>query len=140
MTTRKPIAVLGAPSNLGLKPYADGNPCGVDRAPRVYRDLGLVEQLGARDLGDVQAPPYRDFERPDGGIRNDLALVVGRGGRAPLVREEDVVVPKDTKDNKDNKDDKDCKDIELFGLFLSLLSLQSLPSLLEPFLARRLLG
>lgn len=165
MTARKPITVLGAPSNLGLKPYDDGNPRGVDRAPRVYRDLGLVERLGARDLGDVQAPPYRDFERPDGGIRNepeidaysqalsrrvaettvegdfllvlggdcsillgtllglrergpcglafidghcdfalpsisttggaagmDLALAVGRNGRAPLVREEDVVV------------------------------------------------
>src|SRR4051812_42470737 len=71
MTTRKPITLLGAPSNLGLKPYADGNPRGVDRAPRVYRDLGLVERLGARDLGDVQAPPYRDFERPEGGIRNE---------------------------------------------------------------------
>lgn len=67
----KPIALLGAPSNLGLKPYADGNPRGVDRAPGVYRDRGLVERLGARDLGDVQAPPYRDFGRPDGGIRNE---------------------------------------------------------------------
>lgn len=165
MPTQNPLAVLGAPSNLGLKPYDDGRPRGVDRAPRVYRDLGLVERLGARDLGDVAAPPYRDFVRPVGGIRNereiaaysqalgrrvaeavaegnfllvlggdcsillgtlvglreggpcglafvdghcdfavpsisatggaagmDLALAVGRNGRAPLVREEDVVV------------------------------------------------
>jgi arginase len=68
------IAVLGAPSNLGLKPYPDGRPRGVSQAPRVYRELGLVERLGARDLGDVQAPPYADFERPPGGTRNEGAI------------------------------------------------------------------
>lgn len=68
------IAVLGAPSNLGLKPYPDGRPRGVSQAPRVYREQGLVERLGARDLGDVQAPPYVDFERPPGGTRNESAI------------------------------------------------------------------
>lgn len=66
------LAVLGAPSNLGLKPYdEDGRPRRVSEAPRVYRELGLIERLGARDLGDVEAPPYRDFERPAGRPRNE---------------------------------------------------------------------
>lgn len=73
MTTRS-IAILGAPSNLGLKPYEDGRPRGVDRAPRVYRELGLVEKLGARDLGDLEAPPYADFERPPGGTRHEREI------------------------------------------------------------------
>jgi len=70
----KPLAVLGAPSNLGLKPYDDGRPRRVDEAPQVYRDLGLIERLGARDLGDVEAPPYVDFDRPPGGTRNEAAI------------------------------------------------------------------
>lgn len=65
------ISLLGAPSNLGLKPYDDGRPRGVSQAPRVYRELGLVERLGARDLGDVPAPSYVDFERPPGGTRHE---------------------------------------------------------------------
>lgn len=68
------LSLLGAPSNLGLKPYSDGRPRGVSQAPRVYRELGLVERLGARDLGDIQAPPYADFERPPGGTRNESAI------------------------------------------------------------------
>jgi arginase len=68
------LAVLGAPSNLGLKPYDDGHPRRVNEAPRVYRELGLVERLGARDLGDVEAPPYRDFERPPGIPRNEREI------------------------------------------------------------------
>ncbi|HET9226798.1 MAG TPA: arginase family protein [Thermoanaerobaculia bacterium] len=68
------IALLGAPSNLGLKPYDDGRPRSVSEAPRVYRELGLVERLGARDLGDVPVPPYTDFERPPGGTRHEAAI------------------------------------------------------------------
>src|SRR5829696_3090022 len=70
----RPIAILGAPSNLGLMPLPDGRLRGVDRAPRAYRELGLVERLGARDLGDIEAPPYVDFERPPGGTRNESAI------------------------------------------------------------------
>ncbi|HWN43028.1 MAG TPA: arginase family protein [Thermoanaerobaculia bacterium] len=70
----RPLSVLGAPSNLGLMPHPDGRLRGVDRAPRAYRELGLVERLGARDLGDVEAPSYIDFERPPGGTRNESAI------------------------------------------------------------------
>ena len=73
--TPRPVAILGAPSNLGLKPYNDsGEARGVDQTPRVLRELGLVERLGARDLGDIAAPPYRDFVRPPGGTRNEAEI------------------------------------------------------------------
>jgi arginase len=72
--TARPVALLGAPSNLGLKPYEDGRPRSVSQAPRAYRELGLVEKLGARDLGDLEVPPYADLERPPGGTRNEKAI------------------------------------------------------------------
>ena len=69
---KRRLAVLGAPSNLGLKPYdEDGRPRRVNEAPMAYRDLGLIDRLDALDLGDVEAPPYRDFKRPAGVPRNE---------------------------------------------------------------------
>jgi arginase len=69
------ITLVGAPSSIGIRPYDDGRPRELDRAPRVFRDLGLPQQLGARDLGDVLPPPYRDFIRPPLGVRNERELV-----------------------------------------------------------------
>jgi len=66
----RPIHLLGAPTELGLKPYDDGTPRRTREAPRVLRELGIVERLGARDLGDAEAPPYVDRARPAGGVRN----------------------------------------------------------------------
>jgi arginase len=43
----------------------------MDLAPDALRQEGLVNRLGARDLGDVLPPEYRDFERPPGGVRNE---------------------------------------------------------------------
>jgi arginase len=71
---KRRIAVLGAPTNLGLKPYDDGRARGVDQAPRVLRELGLIDKLDAIDLGDLEAPPYRDFQRPATGIRNERLI------------------------------------------------------------------
>lgn len=70
----RPIHLLGAPTELGLKPYDDGVPRRTREAPRVLRELGLVERLGARDLGDIEAPPYVDRERPGGGVRNAAGI------------------------------------------------------------------
>jgi arginase len=67
-------AILGAPTNLGLKPYADGRARGVNEAPAAYRDLGIIRRLSARDLGDVSAPAYVDFERPGGETRNVIPI------------------------------------------------------------------
>jgi arginase len=65
------ITLLGAPSNIGIRPYDDGRPRELDRAPRMFRDLGLARRIGAKDLGDVVPQPYRDFVRPPFGVRNE---------------------------------------------------------------------
>ena len=69
MTRR--IAVVGAPSSLGIRPYEDGEQRHLDRAPSVLRGRDLVARLGASDFGDVAPPPYRDYVRPFEGARNE---------------------------------------------------------------------
>lgn len=91
------IAVLDAPSNLGLSPPASGRDPGVGGLPRALRDLGIVERLGAVDAGAVPPYPYAAEWREGHGVRNaeaikrfslDLAGRVGAllaEGRFPLV-------------------------------------------------------
>jgi arginase len=71
----RPIAIVGAPSSIGLGPYEDGAVRLVNRAPSVLRERGLISRLRAVDLGDVAPPPYRDFARPPGGTRNEPELL-----------------------------------------------------------------
>ncbi len=73
---RRPIAIVGAASSLGIRPYDERNEARhLDRAAGVLRELGLVERLGgAADWGDVLPLPYRDFERPRGGVRNETEV------------------------------------------------------------------
>lgn len=52
------IAVLDAPSNLGLRAPAPGREPGVRGLADALRACGVVERLGARDAGRVEAPPY----------------------------------------------------------------------------------
>jgi arginase len=70
------LHLLTAPTSLGNRPYeSDGTARHTDRGPAVLREHRVVERLGAHDLGDVAAAPYRDFVRPPGGVRNeDLVL------------------------------------------------------------------
>jgi arginase len=63
--------VVGAPSAIGIRPYASGEARHLDRAPAALRELGLVDRLGAADLGDVVSPAYRDYLRPPGRARNE---------------------------------------------------------------------
>jgi arginase len=70
-----PLVLVGAPCNIGIRPYDDGRPRGVDQAPGVLRRLGLAARLDARDAGDVVPPPYRDFARPERHPRNEAELV-----------------------------------------------------------------
>lgn len=87
MALTRPVAILGAPSNLGLKPYDDsGEARGVNETPRVLRELGLAERLGARDCGDVAAPPYRDFVRPPGRTRNEAEIAAYSHALADAIR------------------------------------------------------
>lgn len=44
------IAIVGAPTSIGIRTYDSGEPRQLDRAPGVLRDLGLVQRLGASDL------------------------------------------------------------------------------------------
>jgi arginase len=67
----RPIAIVGAPSSIGIRPYDHGETRHLDRAPGVLRALGVAERLGAADLGDVIPPAYRDYERPPGRARNE---------------------------------------------------------------------
>src|SRR5205814_7837393 len=68
----EPIAVIGAPSAIGISPYRDGGMRRLDLAPTALREQGLIGQLGARDLGDVIPPPgYADVEKPAGRVRNE---------------------------------------------------------------------
>ena len=72
----RPIAVIGAPSSIGIRPYDDGIARHIDTAPGVLRERGLIERLGAIDLGDVVPPPYRDYVRPFNRARNEDQLIV----------------------------------------------------------------
>jgi arginase len=66
------VAIIGAPSSIGIKPYDNATePRGLDRAPGILRELGLVDRLAGDDLGDTTPPPYRDFTRPPDGVRNE---------------------------------------------------------------------
>ena len=81
----RPITIVGAPTNIGIKPYESGEPRGLDQAPAVLRRLGLVRALGAADAGDVIPPPYRDFTRRPGHVRNEPELVGYIGALADRV-------------------------------------------------------
>jgi arginase len=91
------IALLDAPSNLGLMPPKPDVQPGVRHGPGVLRSFGLRDRLRATDAGEVLAPRY-GFERDAAtGVRNPweiadysvaLARAVGRqldAGRFPLV-------------------------------------------------------
>ncbi|XRQ06708.1 arginase family protein [Actinomadura welshii] len=52
------IAVLDAPSNLGLRPPREGHEPGVRRLARALRGHGILGRLGAEDGGRVDPPPY----------------------------------------------------------------------------------
>jgi arginase len=80
----RPIAIIGAPTAIGISPYRDGRARQLHLMPGVLRELGLVQALAAEDFGDVPAEvPYRDVDKPDGRVRNDqdLAAYSQRLGR-----------------------------------------------------------
>jgi arginase len=67
------IAVLDAPSNLGLRPPGDGLVPGCYKAPGVLRDNGLVSRLGAEDAGVVTPGRYLPEWAP-GTVRNEAGI------------------------------------------------------------------
>jgi arginase len=94
----KPIAVLDAPSNLGLRPPKPGVVPGCYKLAGALRDQGLLTRIGAEDAGCVVPPRYDvgDWSPGDGvfnaaalaGYTGRLAERIGRlldGGRFPVV-------------------------------------------------------
>ncbi|MEU1888974.1 arginase family protein [Micromonospora rifamycinica] len=63
------IAVLDAPTNLGLRPPTSTSVPGCGKAPGALRDHGLLARLGARDAGCLTAPRYDPGDwRPGDGV------------------------------------------------------------------------
>jgi arginase len=71
---RRRLAVLDAPSNLGLRPPRAGAEPGVRGMARALRRAGLLARLGAEDAGEVPAPPYAPDLDPALGVRNGAAI------------------------------------------------------------------
>lgn len=70
------IAVLGAPTAIGIRPYDDGRVRRLDLAPAALRGQGLVSRLDAADLGDIVPPQrYADQVKPTGRARNEDDVV-----------------------------------------------------------------
>jgi arginase len=89
--------IIGAPSSLGA--FAPGQ----EQAPRALREAGIVERLGADDLGDLSVRRWRpDPEHRDGQNAAGVAEVVRevaqrveeavRGDRVPIVLGGDCTV------------------------------------------------
>lgn len=68
------VALIDAPSNLGLRPPADGAIPGVYKQPGALRDHGLLAELHAVDAGVVVAPRYSAVWQPGDGVRNERAI------------------------------------------------------------------
>ncbi|MFF4807909.1 arginase family protein [Micromonospora chersina] len=63
------IAVLDAPTNLGLRPPTSTSVPGCGKAPGALRDHGLLARLRARDAGCLTPPRYDPGEwRPGDGV------------------------------------------------------------------------
>ena len=65
---RRRLAVLDAPTDLGLKPS------GVDGLAGALRGTGLVEQLGATYAGEVRALPYDAARDPETKLLNSAGI------------------------------------------------------------------
>jgi arginase len=63
------IAILDAPTNLGLRPPTAASVPGCAKAPGALRDHGLVARLGARDAGCLTPPRFDPGDwRPGDGV------------------------------------------------------------------------
>lgn len=70
----RPVVIVEAPSNLGLKPPAPGREPGTRRAPDVLRSLGLHDALVPRRVARVEAAPYAADRDRAVNVRNMAAI------------------------------------------------------------------
>ncbi|MBG6140905.1 arginase [Longispora fulva] len=76
-STARRIAVLDAPSNLGLRPPTIGSVPGCGKAPGALRDARIVDRLKAYDAGCVTPPRYDPGEwRPGDGVAQAGSVAV----------------------------------------------------------------
>jgi arginase len=68
------LAVLDAPSNLGLKPPSPGQEPGVKNMPGVLRAHGVIQRLRAEDAGSVVPPAYASAIDPAVKVRNAVGI------------------------------------------------------------------
>jgi arginase len=73
-STHHPLAVLDAPSNLGLKPPSPGKEPGVKNMPAVLRAHGIIQRLRAEDAGSVVPPAYAGAIDPAIKVRNTAGI------------------------------------------------------------------
>jgi arginase len=71
---RKPLAVIEAPSNLGLKPPAPDREPGTRRMPEALAAAGLYDLLTPSSIRRIEPPPYRGDDGNLLGIRNAEAI------------------------------------------------------------------
>jgi arginase len=72
--SQRHLTVLGAPSNLGLKPPSPGKEPGVRYMAQVLREHGIVARLHAEDAGNVVPPRYGSSIDPTTKLRNASAI------------------------------------------------------------------
>jgi arginase len=97
LAIKKPIAIVEAPFNLGLRPPQPGKQPGVRRLAEVLSEDGLPKALGAVATLHVEPPAYEYQTLPGDGVKNakaihgyslELSKVVGKvldAGQFPLV-------------------------------------------------------
>lgn len=68
------IAIIEAPSNLGLRPPAEGCVPGCYKAPWALRNAGLARHLDAIEIGCVIPPRYDPHWEPGATTRNSKAI------------------------------------------------------------------
>src|ERR671938_330410 len=85
------LAVLDAPSNLGLRPPAPDREPGARRLADALRACGIVGRLGASDAGRVEPPPYVDLARNVAATGRGAPELADIDGLAPYVRDADVL-------------------------------------------------
>jgi arginase len=72
----KPIAVIDAPSNLGLRPLRPGHILGANKLAAALRAQDILIQLNAHDAGRIPPLPYSPDKEPVTGFKNGAAIPV----------------------------------------------------------------
>jgi arginase len=70
----KPICLIRAPSNLGLRPLRPGHVPGTWRAPQALTEAGLLAAIAPAEVIDLERPVYHAEAEPGTMLRNGHSL------------------------------------------------------------------